>query len=106
MSKRRVLQAQALGRRIAQGYAAAAVLLLVVLALRAATVEAWLGRSLAAFLLLALSFRSALVYAYRRSPSALSWLLQPTPIAESEFTATWLVYAVAFGAASLALVLI
>ncbi|MCC7033045.1 MAG: hypothetical protein IT179_09460 [Acidobacteria bacterium] len=105
MSRKRVLETQALGRRIAQGYVVAAVFLLIVLALRGPTVEAWFWRSVASFLPFTVSFRSALVYTYRRHPSALRWWLRPTA-GEKEFTFMWLIYAVVFGAGSLAFIFI
>ena len=94
-----------IGRKLAYGYAAAGVVLLVVVALRAPTAEAWFGRALLILLFLGVSLRSALVWSYRRHPSRLNWWLQPAHIVEHEFTITWLIYAVVFGAAS-ALVLL
>ena len=94
-----------IGRKLAYGYAAAGFVLLVVLAVRAPTAEAWLWRALLVLMFLAVSLRSALVWSYRRNPSHLNWWLQPAPIVEHEFTVTWLVYAVVFGASS-ALVLL
>ena len=89
-----------IGRKIAYGYAAAGFLVLAILALRAPTAEAWFWRALLDLLFLVVSLRSALVWSYRRNPSRLNWWLQPAPIVEREFTVTWLVYAVVFGAFS------
>ena len=94
-----------IGRKLAYGYAAAGFILLVVLAVRAPTAEAWLWRALLVLMFLVVSLRSALVWSYRRNPSHLNWWLQPAPIVEHEFAITWLVYAVVFGAFS-ALVLL
>ena len=90
---------------LAYGYAAAGFVLLVVLAVRAPTAEAWLSGALLVLMFLAVSLRSALVWSYRRNPSHLNWWLQPAPVVEREFTIMWLVYAVVFGAFS-ALVLL
>jgi hypothetical protein len=95
-----------IGRRLAYGYAAAGFVLLAVLAVRAPTAEAWFRRTPLLLLFLVVSLRSALVWSYRRNLSALNWWLQPTAIVENEFTVTWLVYAVAFGAASVLVFLI
>ena len=88
-----------IGRKLAYGYAAAGVVLLAVLAVRAPTAEAWFWRALLVLMFLVVSLRSALVWSYRRNPSQLNWWLQPSP-SENEFTVTWLVYAVFFGASS------
>lgn len=80
------------------------MLLLGALVLRSSDVEEWFWRSVATYVPLLLSFRSAVVYAYRKHPSRLNWWLRPTPGVEREFHATWLVYAVLFGAASLVVV--
>lgn len=106
MSPGPVVATWSIGRRLACGYLAAGIVVLAVLALRAPDVEAWLWRSLAFLMPLGVSLRSALVYAYRRRPSRLSWWLRPTPVVENEFAATWLVFAVLFGAASLVVVLV
>jgi hypothetical protein len=102
---RRKLKTQARGRQVVYGYVVAAALLLTALALRAPSVEAWFWRSLGACLPLVVSFRSALIYTYRRHPSALSWWLRPAPH-ERSFATMWLVYAVVLGAASLFLLFI
>jgi len=95
-----------IGRKLAYGYLAASIVLLAVLALRSADVEEWLWRSLMLLVPLAISIRSALVYAHRKKLSNLSWWLRPAPIVEREFEVTWLVYAVVFGALSLLAVLL
>ncbi|MCL4846874.1 MAG: hypothetical protein KJ066_10095 [Acidobacteria bacterium] len=105
-SARRALEARSVGRRLACGYVAAGLTLLTVVAVRASALEPWFWQSLMLLLPLVMSFRSALVYAYRHTPSALNWWLRPAPIAEREFTATWLVYAILFGAASLVVVIL
>jgi hypothetical protein len=87
-----------IGRKLAYGYAAAGLVLLAILAVRAPTTEAWFSRALLLLLFLVVSLRSALVWAYRRNPSHLNWWLRPTPT--EEFTVMWLVYAVVFGAFS------
>jgi hypothetical protein len=89
-----------IGRKLAYGYATAAIVLLVILALRAPTAEAWFWRALLVVMFLVVSLRSALVWSYRREPSDLNWWLRPAPIVEHEFTVTWLVYAVVFAAFS------
>lgn len=88
-------------RKLTVGYLTAAVVLLAGLALRVPSLEAWLWLSLVPLLSLAVSLRSALVFAHRKRPSNLSWWLRPTLPAENESGGTWLAYAVAFGAASL-----
>lgn len=103
-SARRAIEARSVGRKLACGYLAAGTALLAVAAVRAPALEAWFWRSLMLLLSLVVSFRSALVYAYQHTPSALNWWLRPTPIGEREFTTTWLVYAILFGAASLVVV--
>ncbi len=95
-----------IGRKLAYGYAAAGIVLLAVLAVRAPTAEAWFWRALLLLMFLVVSLRSALVWSYRRKPSHLNWWLRPTPIAEREFTVSWLVYAVVFGASSVLMLLI
>jgi hypothetical protein len=104
MSTRPALESRSIGRKLAYGYATASVVLLGVLAWRSPSVEAWLWRSLMLLVPLVVSLRSALIYAYRKKPSALSWWLRPTAIVENEFAGTWLAYAVIFGAASLVVV--
>lgn len=106
MPRKRAAVAEGTGRRLAYGYAAFAIILLVVLGLRAPTLEAWLWRSGYVLVLLVVSLRCALVYAYRAQPSRLNWWLRPTLPAEREFSATWLAYAVVLGAATLAVLLI
>jgi hypothetical protein len=98
MSKRLASRARSVGRRIVYGYAAAGVVLLAVLALRVDAVTAWFWGALLVLASLAVSLRSALVYAHRKKPSSLNWWIRPTA-GEDEFAATWLVYAVFFGAA-------
>lgn len=88
-----------IGRKLGYGYAAAGIVLLAVLAVRAPTAEAWFWRALLVLMFLLVSLRSALVWSYRRNPSDLNWWLRPSH-GENEFTVTWLVYAVFFGAAS------
>lgn len=81
-------------------YAAASLVLLAVLALRADAFAGWLWGSLLILIPLVVSLRSALVFAYRKVPAKLNWWLRPTPGVENEFTVSWLVYAVIFGALS------
>ena len=100
MSARPSIATWSIGRKLAYGYAAAGLVVLVILAVRAPTAEAWFWRALLVVLFLTVSLRSALVWSYRRNPSQLNWLLRPS-IGEYEFTVTWLVYAVVFGASSL-----
>lgn len=88
-----------IGRKLAYAYGAAGLVMLAVLALRAPTLEAWLSRAVLLFLFLGVSLRSALIWSYRRNPSRLNWLLQPS-FTEREFTVMWLVYAVFFGTCS------
>jgi hypothetical protein len=85
-----------IGRKLAYAYAAAGLVMLGVLALRAPTAEFWFWRAVMLLLFLGVSLRSALIWSYRRNPSRLNWLLQPS-FTEREFTVMWLVYAVAFG---------
>jgi nitrate/nitrite transporter NarK len=85
-----------IGRKVAYSYAAAALVMLGVLALRAPTLEFWFWRAVMLLLFLGVSLRSALIWSYRRNPSRLNWLLRPS-IGEHEFTVMWLVYAVVFG---------
>lgn len=85
-----------IGRKLAFAYAAAGLVLLGVLALRAPTIEAWFWRAVMLLLFLLVSLRSALVWSYRRKPARLNWLLRPS-LTEREFTVMWLVYAVVFG---------
>lgn len=85
-----------IGRKVAYAYAAAALILLGVLALRAPTAAAWFWRAVLLFLFLGVSLRSALIWSYRRNPSGLNFWLRPS-IGEHEFTVMWLVYAVVFG---------
>ncbi len=94
------------GRRTAYGYAAAAVVLLAVLALRADAFEGWMWGSLMILMFLVVSLRSALVWVFRKRPSRLSWWFRPTPGVENEFTVAWLVYAVLFAALSVLPVLL
>lgn len=101
MSADRPIAGWSIERKLGCAYAAAAVLLLAILAVVAPTAEAWFWRAILVGLFLAVSLRSALVWAYRRNPSQLNWWLRPTPVVENEFTITWLVYAVAFAAFSL-----
>lgn len=89
-----------IGRKIACVYAAVGLVLLAVMAVRAPTAEAWFWRAVLLLMFLVVSLRSALVWSYRRNPSKLNWLLQPAMITENEFTVTWLIYAVVFGASS------
>lgn len=91
--------ALSIGRRLAYGYAAAGIVLLAVLAVRAPTAEAWFWRALLVLMSLVVSLRSALVWSYRRNPSHLNWWVQPG-LGENEFKVTWLVYAVFFAASS------
>jgi hypothetical protein len=93
-------------RRLTYGYGVWAIVLLATIALQAPTLEAWFWRTVMVLMMLVVSLRSALAYAYRAQPSRLSWWLRPTLPAEREFTVTWLVYAVVFGAAPLAVLLI
>ena len=93
-----------IGRKLAYGYAAAGFVLLAVLAVRASSAEAWFWRGLLLLLMLVISLRSALIWSYRRKPSRLNWWLRPS-IAEREFTVTWLIYAVVFGASALVVIL-
>ena len=86
-------------RKLAYAYAAAALILLGVLALRAPTAAAWFWRAVLLFLFLGVSLRSALIWSYRRNPSGLNFWLRPS-IVEHEFTVMWLVYAVVFAACS------
>ncbi len=90
-----------IGRKLASAYAAAGVLLLVMVALRGPTLEAWFWRAVMIAGMLAVSLRSALIWSYRRKPSQLSWWLRPSLPTEREFAVTWLIYAVFFGASSL-----
>ena len=106
MSTRLASRARSIGRRLACGYAAAGVVLLTVLALRVDAFAGWMWGSLVILTSLVLSLRSALVFSYRKVPSKLSWWIRPTPVVEREFTVTWLVYAVFFGAASVLIVLL
>lgn len=106
MSKRLASRARSIGRRLAYGYAAAGLVLLTVLALRVDAFAGWMWGSLLILVFLVVSLRSALVFAYRKVPSKLSWWIRPTPVVEREFTVTWLVYAVFFGAASVLIVLL
>ncbi len=80
--------------------------MLAALVLKSSDVEEWFWRSVMTYLPLIVSFRSAMVYVHRKHPSQLTWWLRPTPVVEREFDTTWLVYAVLFGAGSLAFVLI
>ena len=105
MSVRHAVATWSIGRKLAYGYAAWGIALLVVLALRAATLEAWFWRAVMLSIWLVVSLRSALVYAHRKKPSKLSWWLRPGP-AELNYAATWLVYAVVFGALSLLILVI
>lgn len=89
-----------IGTTIARGYAVAAFVLLSALALRAPSLEAWFRLSPLVLLSLLVSLRSALVWAYRRTPSRLNWWLRPTAASEREFDLAWLVYAIVFAAAS------
>ena len=94
------------GRRIAYGTAAAAVVLLWVLALRADAFEGWMWGSLMILMFLVVSLRSALVWAFRKRPARLSCWFRPTRGVENEFTVAWLVSAVHFGAFSVLPVLL
>ena len=106
MSNGLAFETWSIGRKLAYAYAAACIVLLAVLALRAPTAEAWFWRTVLLLMFLVISLRSALVWAYRRKPSKLNWWLRPTPIVENEFTVTWLIYAVFFGASSVLLLFI
>lgn len=92
-----------IGRKLAYGYAAAGIVLLAVLAVRAPTAKIWFWSALLVLMGLVLSLRSALVWCYRRNPSHLNWWLQPG-LSETDFNVTYLFYAVV-GAASSVLVL-
>lgn len=105
MSVRHVFATWSIGRKLAYGYAAWGIALLIALALRAATLEAWFWRAVLLSIWLIVSLRSALVYAHRNKPSKLSWWLRPGPV-ERNFAVTWLVYAVVFGALSLLILFI
>lgn len=89
-----------IGRKLACSYAAFGLVLLGLLGVRTPTAEAWFWRALLVLMFLGVSLRSALVWSYRRNPSHLNWWLQPAPIVEQEFTVTWFLYALFFGAAS------
>lgn len=93
-------------QKLAYGYLAAGIAGLIIMALRDPVLEHWLWRSVALLLPFVVSLRSAIVYAYRKRPSRLTWWLRPSPVAELEFTIMWLVYAVVFGAGALAIVLV
>ena len=105
MSMKLASRARRIGRRLAYGYATGGVVLLAVLALRVDALEGWLWRSLALLVFLATSLRAAVVFTYRKVPSKLDRWIRPMPH-EKEFTATWLVYAVLFGAMSVVIVLL
>ena len=94
-----------IGRKLAYSYGAAGFVLLAILALRSPTAEAWFWRALLVLMFLVVSLRSALLWSYRRNPSQLNWWLRPT-MTEREFSATWLVYAVVFGASSVLMLLL
>ncbi len=105
MSTRPSFETWSIGRKLACGYLAAGIVGLAVLAHREPVLEPWLWRSVALLLPFVVSLRSAIIYAYRKRPLRLSWWLRPSPAAEREFTIMWLVYALVFGAASLAVIL-
>jgi hypothetical protein len=105
MSRKLASRARSVGTRLAYGYAAAGVVLLAILARRADTLAGWMWASLLVLVFLAVSLRSALVFTYRKTPSKLNGWIRPMPH-EKEFTATWLVYAVFFGAMSVLIVLL
>lgn len=105
MSRKLASRARSVGRRLAYGYAAAGVVLPAVLALRADTFTGWMWASLLILVFLAISLRSALVFTYRKTPSKLDPWIRPMRH-EKEFTATWLVYALIFGAMSVLIVLL
>lgn len=105
MSTRLASRARSIGRRLAYGYAAAGIVLFTVLALRVDAFAGWIWGSLVILVFLAISLRSALVFTYRKVPSKLVWGIRPMQH-EREFTVTWLVYAVFFGAASVLIVLL
>jgi hypothetical protein len=94
-----------IGRKLAYGYAAAGVVLLALLAVGASSAEAFFWRGLLLLMMLVISLRSALIWSYRRKPSLLNWWLRPSPIAERNFTVTWLIYAVVFGACAFGVIL-
>lgn len=105
MSTKLVSRARSIGRRLAYGYVSAGLVLLAVLALRADTFAGWMWASLLILMFLVISLRSALVFAYRKVPSKLSWWVRPTA-GETDLMAMWLVYAVVFGAMSVVIVLL
>lgn len=88
-------------RKLAYGYLAVGLFLFVIQSMRAATTEELFWRVVVLVFPLALSLRMAILYAYRKKMSHLSWLMRAGP-GENDTDGARLVYAVVFGAMSLA----
>lgn len=93
------------GPKVVYGYVAAGMLVLIILAFRAPGLKAWLIWSAAFLIPYLVSFRCAVIHAYRRNLKALNWWLQPAAT-EREFEGAWHVYAVAFAIGALAITLL
>lgn len=106
MSRKLASRARSIERRLAYAFVAASLVLLAVLAFRADAFAGWMWGSLLILAPLVVSLRSTLVFAYRKVPAQLNGWIRPTPGVENEFTASWLVYAVVFGALSVLPVLL
>lgn len=91
-------------QKLAYAYLGAGLLGLVVLALREPSLEPWFWRSVMFLLPLVVSLRGAIVYAYRKHPSRLSWWLRASH-GEPDMMGFPGFYAVLFGAFALAVVL-
>ena len=82
------------------------MLALIIMAFRAPGLKAWLIWSGAFLIPYIVSFRCAVIHAYRRNLKALSWWVQPAGSAEREFEGAWHVYAVVFAIGALAVTLL
>lgn len=92
-------------RKLAYGYLAVGIFGFAVHSLRAPTTEELFWRLVILLVPMVLSLRMAILYAYRKQPLQLSWWLRADRHAENDSAGARLVYAVVFGAASLATLL-